>query len=189
MNQAVAPIVSWAERHAAQLRLGARTVVAGTITFLLAHLFNLAQGYWAVFTAVIVTQMTVGGSLKASVDRLIGTIGGAVYGGAIIYLAAPADPISKAVALAVALGPLAVLAALDDRFRVAPVTAVIMLLVPTAPTIGPVSFTIDRILEIALGGAVAVVVSLFVLPARAHGVLGVAAGRMLAASRRSSRRC
>ena len=180
MNQAFAPIVSWAERHAAQLRLGARTVVAGTITFLLAHLFNLAQGYWAVFTAVIVTQMTVGGSLKASVDRLIGTIGGAVYGGAIIYLAAPADPISKAVALAVALGPLAVLAALDDRFRVAPVTAVIMLLVPTAPTIGPVSFTIDRILEIALGGAVAVVVSLFVLPARAHGVLGVAAGRMLA---------
>src|SRR4029079_19373614 len=82
-------------------------------------------------------------------------------------------------ALAVALGPLAVLAALDDRFRVAPVTAVIMLLVPTAPTIGPVSFTIDRILESALGGAVAVVVSLFVLPARAHGVLGVAAGLML----------
>jgi hypothetical protein len=38
---------------------------------------------WAVLTAVIVTQMSVGRSLKATFDYLAGTLGGAIYGGAI----------------------------------------------------------------------------------------------------------
>ena len=33
--------------------------------------FVLAPGYWAVLTALIVTQSSVGGSLKAALDRFI----------------------------------------------------------------------------------------------------------------------
>ena len=44
---------------------------------------------WAVLTSVIVTQMSVGRSIKVTTDYLIGTIGGAIYGGviAVLYVA------------------------------------------------------------------------------------------------------
>ena len=41
---------------------------------------------WAVLTSLIVTQMSVGRSLKATRDYMLGTIGGAIYGGAIAVL-------------------------------------------------------------------------------------------------------
>src|ERR1700757_1743763 len=55
--------------------------VAGLLAYLLAEMFALPQGYWAVFSAIIVIQASVGGSVKATIDRVIGTIGGAVAGG------------------------------------------------------------------------------------------------------------
>jgi uncharacterized membrane protein YccC len=56
--------------------------VAGLLAYVLAEFFALPQGYWAVFSAIIVMQASVGGSIKATIDRVIGTIGGAVAGGA-----------------------------------------------------------------------------------------------------------
>jgi hypothetical protein len=60
--------------------------VAGLLAYVLAESFALPQGYWAVFSAIIIVQASVGGSIKATTDRLIGTIGGAVAGGAVAYL-------------------------------------------------------------------------------------------------------
>ena len=37
------------------------------------------HGLWVVLTAVVVTQMSTGGSLRATVEYIIGTFGGAVY--------------------------------------------------------------------------------------------------------------
>ena len=61
------------ERRGGELRLALRTTLAGLITFALAELLNLPQGYWAVLTSVIIMQGSVGGSLKAGIDRLIGS--------------------------------------------------------------------------------------------------------------------
>jgi uncharacterized membrane protein YgaE (UPF0421/DUF939 family) len=44
----------------------------------LGELFGVKQVYWAVLTAVIVMQASVGGSLKATIDRLAGTAAGAL---------------------------------------------------------------------------------------------------------------
>jgi uncharacterized membrane protein YccC len=63
--------------------------VAGLLAYVLAEFFALPQGYWAVFSAIIVMQASVGGSIKATIDRVIGTIGGAVAGGAVGYLVPP----------------------------------------------------------------------------------------------------
>ena len=52
--------------------------VAGLLTFGLGELLGVQQVYWAVLTAVIVMQASVGGSIKATLDRLLGTIAGAV---------------------------------------------------------------------------------------------------------------
>ncbi len=55
--------------------------VASLATFVLAEALGLPQGYWAVITALIVTQSSVGGSLKAAFDRFLGSVIGACYGG------------------------------------------------------------------------------------------------------------
>jgi uncharacterized membrane protein YccC len=171
--------LTWFGQRRPEARLAVRVAVAALASYALGHALGLAQGYWAVFTAVIVMQASIGGSLKATLDRLIGTLGGAIYGGAVALFTVHEGPAAIGVGIVVALLPLAFIAAVDARFRVAPVTAVIVLISPFGQQGSPVAFTIDRILEIGLGGIVAVVVSLLVLPARAHGVLAAAAGKLL----------
>jgi uncharacterized membrane protein YccC len=164
----------WMKRYRAELKLALRTTLAGLITFALAHLLQLPQGYWAVLTSVIIMQASIGGSLKAVIDRMLGTFAGAVWG-VIVTLAVPHQGIvALALTLTLALGPLAVVAALRPAYRIAPVTAIIVLL-STSSQLGPLTYAIDRVLEIGLGCLVGFAVSLFVLPARAHRLLTEAA--------------
>jgi uncharacterized membrane protein YccC len=172
-------IGDWIGSHRVELRLSLRILVAAIFAFGLAQLLGLAQGYWAVITAVIVMQASVGGSVRATVDRMIGTVAGAVYGGIIDILIPHATTLTLGVALAVAIAPLAVAASLSPSFRVAPVTAIIVLLTPGAGELGPLTFTIDRIIEIGLGCLVGLCVALVVVPARAHRLAADAAGRVL----------
>jgi uncharacterized membrane protein YccC len=83
------------------------------------------------------------------------------------------------VALAISLAPLALLAALNPSYRVAPITAVIILLGSAGTTEGPFLAAGLRTIEVSLGGLVGMGVSLFLLPARAHALLGEAANRVL----------
>ena len=138
-------LTAWIAAHGAELRLCARTTVAGVLAFAMAGVTNLPQGYWAVLTAVIVVQASVGGSVKATIDRLIGTIGGAACGGAVALLLPTTGGVERAEALAVALAPAALLAALNPSFRVAPVTAIIVLLSPTSAHAGPIASALERI--------------------------------------------
>ena len=128
----------WAGANAAALRLCFRMTVAGLLAYVLAELFALPQGYWAVFSAIIVMQASVGGSVKATIDRVIGTIGGAVAGGAVGYIVPHQSVFSLGVALVIALVPLTLVAALWPNYRIAPLTAVIVLLTPGAQQLGPV---------------------------------------------------
>jgi len=168
----------------AQYRLEAgltlRMSAAGLITFAVAHLLDLTQIYWAVLTAVIVMQASIGGSLKAMIDRFIGTIGGAGWGVAVTLTLPHQSVLSTGLALAVALVPLAAVVAFQPGYRVAPVTAVIVLLAYSnqsgANQTGIVEAALDRVFEIGLGSVVALAVALIVAPARAHELL-CAAGR------------
>ena len=56
-------------RRRAELRLGVRITAAGLFSFVLGEALTLPQSYWAVFTAVLVVQTSVGGSFKAALDR------------------------------------------------------------------------------------------------------------------------
>jgi uncharacterized membrane protein YccC len=170
---------AWLGTRRAELRLAVRMATGGVASFAVAHLLALPQGYWAVFTAVIVTQASIGGSLKATIDRFIGTLGGAIYGAAVAMLIAHEQPAGLGLALLVALLPLGFVSAIDARFRVAPVTAVIVLLSPTGLQTTPIAFTIDRVVEITIGSVVALAVSLLVLPARAHSALTETTGGFL----------
>ena len=165
--------------RAAELKLALRVTIAGTLAFAVTRFFDLPQGYWAVITAVVVMQASVGGSLKAAVERFTGTLAGAVYGGAIAALLPHGSTLSLGITIVLAVFPLALLAAIKPAFRVAPITSLIMLLPPTGQAIGPLASVIDRVLEITLGNIVGVVVSLFVLPARAHTLMTEAAAKVV----------
>lgn len=176
-----ASLVSWLRSRRAELRLGMRITIAALLAFALGHLLGLAQSYWAVLTAVIVMQASVGGSLKATLDRFLGSLGGAAWG-VVVSLGIPhTETPSLALALTVAIVPLALLAAFKPTYRVAPVTAIILLLTPLSQEAGPLLSAVHRMLEIGVGSIVALGVALFILPARAHGLLGAASARALEA--------
>src|SRR5258705_5709064 len=129
-------MTNWTRRHA-ELRHGVRIAAAGVLSFALAQALALPQGYWAVFTAVLVVQGSVGGSWKASIDRLFGTLLGAAYGAGIATLVPHDDALMMGIALTISLTPLAFLSAFKPSYRVAPLTAVILLLGSAGTTEGP----------------------------------------------------
>jgi len=153
--------------------------IGGLLAYVLAELFALPQGYWAVFSAIIVIQASVGGSVKATLDRVIGTIGGAVAGGTVGFIVPHQNVFSLGIALLIALVPLTLVAALWPKYRIAPLTAVIVLLTPGAQQLGPLDSALYRVVEITVGSFVGLGVSLVLLPARAHGlVVSAAAGAL-----------
>jgi len=166
-------------RRRVQLALSIRVTIAALVALALAQLLQLPLPLWAVLTAVIVTQMSVGRSLKATFDYLVGTLGGAVYGGAIGVLIPHSSEGALLAILALAVAPLALLAAINPRFSVAPITAIIVLLIPTMTNTSPIASALDRVLEVALGGVTGLVVSFVLLPANAHPLVAGAAARTL----------
>ncbi len=166
----------WLSRNRSKLVQALRMTASALATFAVAEALGLPQGFWAVITALIVTQSNVGGSLKAALDRFTGSLLGAVYGGGVAFMIPHADGPTRAVALIVAVAPLSFMAAYSAGFRVAPITAIIVLLSATGSTLGPFGFATDRVLEVGLGCAVGLLVSVLVVPARAsRSVLETAA--------------
>lgn len=166
-------------RNRLEIRHGLRIAAGGLASYAAGHLLGLPQAYWAVFTAVLVVQGSVGGSWKASTDRFVGTLFGAAYGAAVATLVPHDNAFTLGVALAVSLLPLALLSAFYPAFRVAPITAIILLLGSTGAAEGPIRAALLRTLEVALGGVFGMAVSLFLFPARAHMLLGRAAQKVL----------
>lgn len=169
----------WFTRHRNQLRLAVRVTTAGLLALIVAMATSLPQVYWAVFAAVIVTETSIGGSLKAAVTWLIGTVGGAAYAALVATYVPHETPVELVIELAVGLAPLVVIAGFTPSFRVAPVTAIIVLATANSPQFGPLQSAIDRVLEIGVGSLIGVIVSLIVLPSRAHAVMADAAARVL----------
>jgi uncharacterized membrane protein YccC len=98
-------------RHRARLRLVLRMMISTTLAYALATALRLPQGYWAVLTAIIVTQNSVGGSLKAAVDRLVGSICGALVGALAAVLLPAHTPTALGLVLVGAVAPLVLLTA------------------------------------------------------------------------------
>jgi uncharacterized membrane protein YccC len=162
-------------RHRARLWLVLRMMISTTLAYALAAALHLSQGFWAVLTAVIVTQNSVGGSLKAAFDRLVGSVCGAVVGALAAVLLPAHTPFALGLVLIAALTPLVVLTAYAPNYRIAPVTAIIVLLSSGAATMGPLGYALDRVLEIALGSILGVAVSVLIAPTRAERQLREAA--------------
>ena len=124
---------------------------------------------------------SVGGSVKAGLNRLIGTIGGAFWGAVVAGLMPHNTPAALGLAMLVAIAPLSVVTAFRTDYRIAPITAIIVLMGAALQQAAPFSSALGRVLEITLGSAVAVAVALLVpFPARAHALLARSASDAVA---------
>jgi uncharacterized membrane protein YccC len=165
--------------RSAQLRLALRMTVASVLSLLLSQLMHLPMPLWAMLTAVLLTQMSFGRSLKAAVDYMLGTLFGAVYGAAVVGLIPHESELALAGVLVLIVGPLALLGAINPRFTTSTFTGVMVLMLPVMMHTSPVESAFFRAIEVAVGGAVAVAVSFVVLPTRAHALAVAAASQML----------
>jgi hypothetical protein len=165
-------------QHRMQLAFSLRVTTAALASFALSQLLDVPLPLWTVLTAVILTQVSFGRSLKATIDYLVGTLGGAVYAGAVAVLVPHTNDFALAGVLALAVAPLALIGAINPTFSAATFTGVLVLLVPGIAHTGPIESAVDRVLEVTVGGVTALAVSL-VLPARAHSFAIEAAARML----------
>lgn len=166
---------AWLSANRAQVRQAVRMTVAGLLALVLADLLGMHRSYWAVLTAILVTQASLGGSIRASVDRLIGTVAGALYGGAVAVVVPHESTAGAALAVGAAIAPLALAASLSASFRIAPITAIIVLLTPQTAAAGVMASAVDRVVEISFGCVVALACALLILPARAHRLAAEAA--------------
>ena len=162
---------AWLQTHYGKLQFGLRMTVAALLSYGLGEALGLTQVYWAVLSSVIVIQGSVGGSVRTGLYRLVGTVGGAFWGAVVAGLMPHDNPTALALALLVAIAPLSLVTAFRIDYRVAPITAIIVLMGAALQQAAPFSAALERVFEITLGSAVAVAVALFLFPARAHALL------------------
>ena len=72
-------------RYRAELRLVTRATTAAVLSFVIAEWFGLPQSYWAVMTALIIVQLSLGGTIASGMDRFAGTLAGGVLAGAAAF--------------------------------------------------------------------------------------------------------
>jgi uncharacterized membrane protein YccC len=169
---------AWLGRQKARLGLLFRVTASALLTFELAHWFGFQVPVWAVLTAIIVTQLNVGRSLQASLNYLAGTIGGAIYGTAVGVLVGADSEFTLLVGLAIAIGPLVLIATTRQSMTAAPITAAIVLL-STLTHASPIAAATDRVLEVALGALIGLTISLVLFPSSAYDLMSEAVAHTL----------
>jgi uncharacterized membrane protein YccC len=119
----------------------------------LSSLCGLKEGYWALITAVVVTQPALGDTLAASRNRVLGTLIGAAVG--CLVIEAARHGFSTFVLFWCALAPLALLTAAHQNLRLSCITLIVVVLIPGAgdPFVRP----LDRVYGILLGTLASIV--------------------------------
>ena len=132
-----------------------RIVTSCGLAFAVSKLIGLPEGYWALITAIVITQPFLDATVAAGRDRVLGTLIGAAVGFAVIEAdrrGAPSLPMFW-----IALVPLAFLTAVWPNLRLSCVTLVIVALIPASAS--AFERPVDRVLEILLGTLASIVVS------------------------------
>jgi uncharacterized membrane protein YccC len=161
-----APPPSFWTRQSGPLKQGIKTGLAGTITYAIYAGWHLPQGYWAVFTALVVTQVTLGASWKPALYRTIGSTSGAVAAMLLFTLLGPGT-VRVGIMLFVLASLFGALTVLHPSFSAAGFTAAIVLVLGR---IEGTPFHIGwlRVLYTLLGSFVAFAVGALVWPVRAR---------------------
>jgi uncharacterized membrane protein YccC len=154
-------------------RAAARMLIAALAAYLCTTLIHLPGPYSAVITTLIVARPHSGGVLRSSFERLAATILGAGVACAAIFGRLIHAP--ELLLIAIALAPLALIAAHNSAYRTSMIAAIIVL---SAPATGgaPLYVAGVRMLGVSLGAVIGALVSVTILPSSRE----VAVARMTA---------
>ncbi|MGH7210936.1 MAG: FUSC family protein, partial [Acetobacteraceae bacterium] len=141
---------------ATQFAQAAHILAGCALAYGSARLIGLPEGYWALVTAVVVTQPDLPHTLAASRTRIVGTLIGAAVGAAAIVGRRHGQPTLPL--YAAGMVPLALLTAAWPSLRLSCVTLIVVFLAPVGE--GAFLWPMDRVLEIVLGTLAALLVSL-----------------------------
>jgi hypothetical protein len=148
-----------------RLRQAIQITIAACLSYAIADYTGMPQGFWAVMTAILVTQANVGASLGLAIDRLLGSLLGVIVGGIVAVAMVDAQNL-KWFGLAATVFALGYFSARRPSLRIACVTAAIVVL--GDPRFGPpISSAWHRMVEVGIGTVVALVTMLIVFPSRA----------------------
>lgn len=161
-----APPPSFWSRQSPSLKQGIKTGLAGIITYAIYIGFHLPQGYWAVFTALVVTQVTLGASWKPALYRTIGSTSGALAA-MLLFLILGTRTVRVGLMLFVLATLFGFLTVLHPSFSAAGFTAAIVLVLGRIEG-SPVHIGWLRVLDTLLGSGVAFAVGALIWPVRAR---------------------
>ena len=167
-NPAFPSAPSFWSRESGALKQGIKTGLAGTITYAIYAGWNLPQGYWAVFAALVVTQANVGASWKAALYRTIGSTSGALAAALLLPMLGT-GAVRAAIAIFILASFFAYLTALHPSFSAAGFTAALILVFGGIQE--PWHFAWLRVAYTLLGAVVAFAVSALVWPVHARVAL------------------
>jgi len=124
-----------------------RILAACVLAYGFAKLFGLKEEYWGLITAIVVTQPALDDTLRASRNRIFGTLIGAAVG--FVVLEAVQHGLPSQLLFWLALVPLALLTAIRQDLRLSCITLIVVVLIPSAGP--PFERPIDRVLGILVG--------------------------------------
>jgi hypothetical protein len=154
-----------AARRSREIKQGIKTGLAGPIAYAFYGRFQLKEGYWAVFTALIVTQANLGASWRAALYRTVGTTNGAVSAALLTGLIGT-GPVRSGVLLFLLTAFFAYLTTQHASFSVAGFTVALVLFFGHQPQ--PWDLAWYRVLYTVAGAPVAFAVVVSMWPVRAR---------------------
>ena len=159
---------SFWSRESVSIKQGIKTGLAGTIAYAIYAGWDLPQGYWAVFAALVVTQANLGASWKAALYRTIGSTCGAVAAALLIPLLGKGH-IGAGLVLFILASFFGYLTALHPAFTAAGFTAALILVFGGQDE--PWRMAWLRVLYTIMGAVIAFGVGALIWPVRAREVL------------------
>jgi uncharacterized membrane protein YccC len=160
-----APPSFWSSQSPS-IKQGIKTGLAGIITYAIYIGFHLPQGYWAVFTALVVTQVTLGASWKPALYRTIGSTLGALAA-MLLFLILGTGTVRVGLMLFVLATLFGFLTVLHPSFSAAGFTAAIVLVLGRIEG-SPLHIGWLRVLDTLLGSFVAFAVGALLWPVSAR---------------------
>jgi uncharacterized membrane protein YgaE (UPF0421/DUF939 family) len=142
--------------------------VAAVASVLVARLFRPPEAYWAVITALVLTQSSLSATIIVSWQFFVGTALGAVVATMVASLLGPSLFVFGASIFI--LGPACAIARSDRiAYRFAGVTVAVVLLIPRANPVWQIA--VHRFAKVCIGIAVALILAV-VWPERESKPLG-----------------
>lgn len=155
--------------------------LAAALAYAMAAAAGLEHSLWAPISALIVMQVQTSASLEISLMRLLGAIAGAALGVA-AAAATPQEPWGLAAALLAACSACVFLELWEPRFRMAGITAVVVLFWGSMPQASALHLAVSRVLEMGMGIVSALLVSALLWPVSVASQLNAAVRRQFHAA-------